>query len=184
MSNAFLGQITMFAGNFAPKGTALCNGQLMSIQQNAALFALLGTTYGGNGQTTFALPNLQSQLPIHFGQGSGLSNYVQGQTAGTTAVTITQSTMPQHNHTLNATTADATSATMVNGDNFNMLPAKPTVTGGLFYANPNANPGITPIALAASTAGTTGGSQPHNNLMPSLCITFIIYLQGIFPSRN
>jgi microcystin-dependent protein len=184
MSNFFLGQISMFGGNFAPRGWALCNGQLLPISQDTALFALLGTTYGGNGVNTFALPNLQSQLPIHFGQGTGLSPYAQGQTAGTTAVTISQSTMPQHVHALNATTAAATSPTMVNGDNFNMLPATPTVTGGLFYANPNANPGITPTALAASTVGTTGGSQPHSNLMPSLCITFIIALQGIFPSRN
>src|SRR5580704_12433175 len=101
MSNAFLGQITMFAGNFAPKGTALCNGQTMSIQQNAALFALLGTTYGGNGVNTFALPNLQSQLPIHQGQGQGLSNYSLGQTAGTPSVTINQTTMPAHTHTFN-----------------------------------------------------------------------------------
>jgi microcystin-dependent protein len=184
MSNQFLGQITMFGGNFAPKGTALCNGQSMTINQNQALFALLGTTYGGNGQTTFALPNLQSQLPNHFGQGPGLSPYVQGQTGGTTAVTIGQTTMPTHTHTLNATTAAATSATMVNGDSVNMLPATPTVQGGLFYANPNANPGITPRILAASTMSTVGGSQAHTNLMPSLCITFIIALQGIFPSRN
>src|ERR1700730_13809598 len=99
MSNAFLGQITMFAGNFAPRGTALCNGQTMSIQQNAALFSLLGTTYGGNGQTTFALPNLQSQLPIHQGQGPGLSSYPIGQNGGVPNVTIGQPTMPPHSHT-------------------------------------------------------------------------------------
>src|SRR5215831_359601 len=118
MSNAFLGQITMFGGNFAPRNTALCNGQTLPIAQNQALFALLGTTYGGNGQTTFALPNLQSQLPVHQGQGAGLSSYSLGQTGGTSNVTIDQTTMPTHNHTFNATTADGTSATIAN----NLLP--------------------------------------------------------------
>src|ERR1700693_2766888 len=107
MSNVFLGQISMFGGNFAPRGFALCNGQTLPITQNAALFSLLGTTYGGNGQTTFALPNLQSRLPVHQGQGPGLSNYVMGQTGGATAVTINSTTMPAHSHTFNATTANA-----------------------------------------------------------------------------
>jgi len=179
MSNAFLGQITMFGGNFAPRGTAFCNGQLLSIQQNAALFSLLGTTYGGNGVTTFALPNLQSQLPVHRGQGPGLSNYVMGQTDGTSAVTIDQSTMATHTHVLQATKSDATNAAIAN----NLLPAKPTVANANFYIL-QGSPLDVPEVLNAAVCGTTGGSEPHTNLMPSLCISFIIYLQGIFPSRN
>ena len=177
MSNAFLGQISMFGGDYAPQNTAFCNGQFLAIAQNQALFSLFGTTYGGNGVTTFALPNLQSRLPIHQGQGSGLSAYSLGQTSGTQTVTIDQTTMPQHLHTLNATTADATSASIAS----NLLPAKPTAQGGLFYAVQN-NVGLNFVAMAAPA--TAGGSQPHDNLMPSLCLSFIIYLQGIFPSRN
>jgi microcystin-dependent protein len=179
MSNAFLGQITMFAGTFAPKSTAFCNGQVLSIAQNQALFSLLGTTYGGNGQTTFALPNLQSQLPVHRGQGVGLSAYNIGQTGGTFSVTIDQSTMPTHTHVLQATKSDATAAAIAN----NMLPAKPTVTNAQFYIL-QGSPLDVPQVLNAAVCGTAGGSQPHTNLMPSLCISFIIYLQGIFPSRN
>ena len=182
MSNAFLGQITMFAGNFAPKFTALCNGQLLAIAQNQALFSSLGTTYGGNGQTTFALPNLQSRLPIHQGQGQGLSPYTLGQTSGVQNVTLDQTTTPTHTHTFNATDADPTSASIAN----NLLPAAAPVvngTAGLFYAFPGAV-ALSFVSMAAAAASTTGGSQPHTNLMPSLCISFIIYLQGIFPSRN
>ncbi len=186
MSNQFLGQITMFAGNFPPRGTALCNGQLTPINQNQALFSLLGTTYGGNGTTTFALPNLQSQLPVHFGQGPGLSNYDQGQTSGTPSVTIDQSTMPTHTHTFNATTTPAVSPSF----DPTMLPAAapvaPAVPGWLLYAFNNGNPVLTlvPHPMKPGVASTIGGSQPHTNLMPSLCITFVIALQGIFPSRN
>jgi microcystin-dependent protein len=181
MSNQYIGQITMFAGNFAPKGTALCNGQTMSIAQNTALFSLLGTTYGGNGINTFALPNLQSQLPVHQGQGPGLSAYNLGQTSGVPAVTIDQPTMPQHTHTFNATTADATSAAIAN----NLLPGKPNVPNATndFYAVQN-NVGLNFVNMAANAAGTVGGSQSHTNLMPSQCITFFIALVGIFPSRN
>jgi microcystin-dependent protein len=180
MSNAFLGQITMFGGNFAPKNTALCNGQTLAIAQNQALFSLLGTTYGGNGQTTFALPNLQSRLPVHQGQGQGLSNYSLGQTSGVSSVTIDQSTLPTHTHVFSATTTNATSASIAN----NLLPGVPNVSNATndFYAVEINPPGLTFVSMAA--AATVGGGQPHTNLMPSLCITFIIYLQGIFPSRN
>jgi microcystin-dependent protein len=178
MSNAFLGQISMFGGNYAPRGWALCNGQLLSIAANSALFSLLGTTYGGNGVNTFALPNLQSQLPVHMGQGPGLSNYQLGQTSGVTSVTLTQSTVPSHTHTLQATTAAATSPSIAG----NLLPATPPAGGAAFYAVSQASPGLAPQSIAG--IATAGGSQPHSNLMPSLCITFIIALQGIFPSRN
>ena len=186
MSNAFLGQITMFGGNFAPKGTALCNGQTLPINQNQALFSLLGTTYGGNGATTFQLPNLQSQLPIHQGQGTGLSNYALGQNGGTPSVTIDQSTMPQHNHAFNATTTPATAAAIANNLLPGAAPVAPAVPNWLLYAFNNGNPvlNLVPHPMGPGVAGTAGGSQPHTNLMPSLCISFIIYLQGIFPSRN
>src|SRR6266403_384658 len=182
MSNAFLGQISMFGGDFAPKATALCNGQTLPIAQNQALFSVVGATFDSNGVTTFALPNLQSRLPIHQGQGQGLSSYALGQTAGTPSVTIDQTTLPQHTHVFSATTTNATSASIAN----NLLPGVPNVPNATndFYAVLINPPGLTFVQMAAAAAATVGGSQPHTNLMPSLCITFIIYLQGVFPTRN
>ena len=181
MSNAFLGQITMFGGNFAPRGWAFCNGQLLPIAQNDALFTLIGTTYGGDGITTFALPNLQSRLPIHFGQGPGLSAYQMGQAAGVPNVTLTVQQLPAHSHFLDATTVAATSTTIAN----NLVNA--TVIGDsnpLFYWTPQQGETPAPVPMAQQACGISGGNMPHDNLMPSLCITFIIALQGIFPSRN
>lgn len=181
MTNVFLGQITMFGGNYNPRGFAFCNGQTLPIAQNQALFSLLGTTYGGNGTTTFALPNLQSRLPVHQGQGPGLSSYALGQNGGVPTVTIDQSTTPTHIHSLTATTANATTPTIAN----NVLPA--TATAGSppeFYANSQAGALLTFVNPSPAACAVVGGSQPHTNLMPSLCITFIIALQGIFPSRN
>lgn len=185
MSDVFLGQIVMFGGNFAPRGFALCNGQLLSIAQNSALFALLGTFYGGDGRTTFALPDLRSRVSIHWGQGAGLSNYNLGQNGGAPQVTIDSSTMPLHTHVLNATQTDAGATTISNS----VLPGKPTMATApqvpAFYAaQQQGQPMLVPHILAQACCGPAGGSQPHSNLMPSLCITFIIALQGIFPSRN
>jgi microcystin-dependent protein len=182
MTNVFLGQIDMFGGNFAPRGFAFCNGQLMSINQNAALFSLLGTTYGGDGINTFALPNLQSRLPVHQGQGAGLSNYQLGETGGSQNVTIDSTTMPSHNHVLNATQTMATSASIAN----NLLPGQPSAGNPPeFYAAPaQGQPALTPHPMYPASCSPAGGSLPHSNLMPSLCITFIIALMGIFPSRN
>ena len=168
MSEPFLSEIKIVSFNFAPKGWALCNGQFLPINQNQALFALLGTTYGGNGQTTFALPNLRGQVPIHMGQG-----FTLGQAGGSTAVTINQQTMPQHLHFLQASTATA------NLD----APGNTTLLGGsapndLYNGPANLSP------LIATTVTNVGGSQPHNNMMPYLVLNFIIALQGIFPSRN
>ena len=181
MSNAFLGQISMFGGNFAPRGWAFCNGQPMSIAQNDALFTLIGTTYGGDGVTTFNLPNLESRLPVHFGQGTGLSSYAVGQSSGTPQVTLNVNQMPAHNHFLNAGTSAATSIAVgstvipgnANGD-----------SSPLFYWTPQSGQQIETFTMAPQACSQAGGSQPHSNLMPSLCITFIIALQGIFPSRN
>ena len=166
----------MFGGNFAPLGWAFCNGQLLSISQNDALFALIGTTYGGDGQNTFALPNLQSQLPIHMGQGSGLSSYVIGQTAGTSAVTLLSSQMPTHSHSLNASTANATSPDVTAS---NVLAR--AAAGASLYANSGSPAAISQVL---ANLGAAGSNQPHDNLMPTLCINFIIALEGIFPSQN
>lgn len=184
MASPYLSQITMFAGNFPPKNYAFCNGQTLSISQNAALFSLLGTTYGGNGVTTFALPNLQSSLPPSFGQGPGLSNYALGQVGGNQNVTLTQATVPPHQHFMMASNnaSATTSATITNTS----VPGTPSVSGAMWYANPPASgqPALIPHAVNASFVSTVGSSQPHPNLMPSLCISFCIALAGIFPSRN
>lgn len=182
MSEPYLGQITMFGGNFAPRGYALCDGQLLSINQYSALFSLIGTIYGGNGTTNFALPNLQSRLSNHMGRGAGLSLYALGEAAGAPQVTITSRTMPGHTHMLVATTSDATTGTISSG----VVPA--TANGpytAAFYANVEAGePELMKHPMNAAACGPAGGNLPHDNLMPSLCITFIIALQGIFPSRN
>lgn len=165
MAEPFLAEIRIMSFNFAPKGWALCNGQLLPINQNQALFALLGTTYGGNGQTNFALPNLQARVPIHFGNGHTL-----GEAAGSTSVTVTTSQMPEHIHFMNATTANGSTATPVNG----------------FLASAN-NVYQSPQSLTTLIAGTvtnTGGSQAHTNVQPYLGLSFCIALQGIFPSQN
>jgi microcystin-dependent protein len=158
-------EIKIVSFNFAPKGWALCNGQLLPINQNQALFSLLGTTYGGNGQTTFGLPNLQGNVPMHIGQGHTL-----GEVAGSTSVTLNIQQMPPHNHT--ATASD------VNGT----LPTPPGNV--LAQVNNLYTPAANLTALDPSTISNVGGSQPHNNMMPYLVLNFIIALQGIFPSRN
>jgi microcystin-dependent protein len=178
MSQPFIGEIRMFGGNFAPANWAFCNGQLQSIANNNALFALIGTTYGGDGVNTFALPNLQGRLPVHMGQGPNLSPYVIGQAAGTETVALTTTTMPSHQHNVVATTTTATSN----------LPS-----GALFASTPVPTPGASaayttgsPVlgTLQTTTVQTAGSGTPHNNVMPFLCINFIISLFGIFPSRN
>jgi microcystin-dependent protein len=182
MSNVFVGQISMFGGNFAPRNYAFCNGQLMAIAQNQALFSLIGTNFGGNGVTTFALPNLQSSLPLHYGTGPGQPTYNIGQVAGNTTVTILPGTMPAHTPALIASTGNATTGNVA----ANVMPATsngPT-TPAAFYANPvQGGPALTIVPMG-SVCGPIGGTQPHSNLMPSLCITFIVALFGIFPSRN
>ena len=181
MASPYLSQITMFGGNFAPKNYALCNGQTLAINQNAALFSLLGTMYGGNGTTNFQLPNLQSALPMSFGQGAGLSNYVQGQVGGFTSVTLTQQTVPSHQHFMLASKGSSAAAISTS-----VLPGAPSFSGAELYANPPqpGQPALIPHALAAATCSTVGNNQSHTNMMPSQCITFCIALAGVFPSRN
>jgi microcystin-dependent protein len=178
MSENYLGEIRMFGGNFAPRNWAFCNGQLLSIAQYSALFSLIGTTYGGNGVQNFALPQLQGRVPMGQGQGPGLTNRVLGESAGSEMVTLTVPTMPHHNHIWNASTTKATGASI----STSVLTADTTDQGGTFYVSvgPNLNPGVLPPL----TIGISGGGQPHSNLMPTLCVSFIIALGGIFPSRN
>ncbi|MCX6921986.1 MAG: tail fiber protein [Verrucomicrobia bacterium] len=174
MASPFLGEIRMFGGNFAPRGWAFCNGQIMSISQNTALFSLLGTTYGGNGTTTFALPNLQSRVPIHWGTGAGLSPYVIGQQAGQENVTLLQSQMPAHTHSLNAVTSGGNQA----GPTGN-FPAVESTGTSLNYSSGPANTTMNPTAVA-----NAGQSLPVPVVQPYLAVSFIIALAGIFPSRN
>lgn len=165
MSEPFLGEVKIISWNFPPKGWTFCNGQLLPINQNQALFSILGTTYGGNGQTTFALPNLQGRSPVHVGDG-----IVLGEVGGETAHTLNISEMPAHNHAPVGSTAAASS---------------PSIAGKLWTSNnanpfdPNFNTSMNPATVLA-----VGGSQPHENMSPYLVLNFIIALQGIFPSQN
>jgi len=173
MSEPFIGQIMTVGFNFAPRGWALCNGQLLSISQNTALFSLLGTTYGGNGQTTFALPDLRGRMPVHQGQGPGLSNRVMGEASGQETVTLLTAQMPQHTHMVNAQSSPGNSTNPTNN-----YPATSSARDNIYSnAMPNAtmNPG---------EIGVAGGSQPHDNMPPYLVINFIIALEGIYPSRS
>ena len=179
MSEPFIGEIIMFAGNFNPRGWALCQGQLLSIAQNTALFSILGTTYGGNGQTTFALPDLRGRVPVGQGQGPGLSQYVLGQQSGTETVTLLSTQMPQHNHLITANEGNGSQATP--GAGFLASGIVPSSGNASVSNYRNSSDGTT---LAPTSLSLTGGSQPHSNIQPYLCINFIIALQGIFPSRN
>lgn len=167
----FLGEVRIFAGNFPPQGWAFCNGQLLAISQNTALFSLLGTTYGGNGQTTFALPDLRGRVPVHPGQGPGLSQRDLGEQIGSETEALSVNEMPQHAHSLGASAA--------NGN-------RDQVAGGVMARSPSAIPQFGAAAdttLATSAVTTTGLSQPHNNMQPYLTLSFIIALQGVYPSR-
>lgn len=178
MSDPFLGEVRMFGGNFAPQNWALCNGQLLSIAQNSALFSLLGVTYGGDGQTTFGVPDMRGRLPISQGQGPGLTQRVMGEKAGAETVTLMTPNMPAHSHSLNVyNTAATTSA-----PGPTVLPAVPTGAGKI-YVVAGSLP-VNPAQFAAEAVSMSVGNQPHSNLMPALCVSFIIALQGIFPSRN
>lgn len=174
MSSPFVAEIRMFAGNFAPKGWASCDGQLLPLSQNTALFSLLGTYYGGDGKTNFALPNLQGSAAVQQGQGPGLSLYDLGQTGGSQTVTLLNSEMPMHNHSLGGQD--------VAGDQF-----IPTAT--LEFADTPELKNIYKVApgtgnMNPQTISIIGGSLPHNNMQPYLCVFFMIALQGIYPPRT
>jgi microcystin-dependent protein len=170
MASPYLSQIMMFGGNFAPRGYALCNGQTMAISQNAALFSLLGTTYGGNGTSTFQLPNLQGRAPIHFGTSTAGIGYVLGQTGGEESHTLSLNELPNHTHMLNANKS-AGNAVLGSGN----LPAAPAEKA--YNATPT-------VSLSSASIASLGGNQPHSNQQPFLVVTFCIALQGVFPSRN
>ena len=172
MSNPFIGEIRMFGGNFAPVNWAFCNGQLVPISQNDALFALIGTTYGGDGQNTFQLPDLRSRVPIHQGQGPGLSNNVIGQTGGVEQVTVTTPQLATHTH---VAAADGGTGT-ANSPAGNVWASS---TGAIQFTTAGSN-----TTMSASSVGAAGGNQPHDNMIPFLTVSFIIALYGVFPSRN
>lgn len=168
----FLGEIRMFAGNFAPLGWAFCDGSLLSISQNTALFSLMGITYGGNGTSTFALPDLRSRVPIHQGTDTLGNTYFMGEALGVETVTLTTQTMPAHSHLVNASENAPTNAAGPAND----VTGEPATI--LNYGSPVSG------TMSPSTVGNDlGGNQPHNNVAPFLCISFIIALTGIFPSR-
>ena len=171
----FIGQVLLFAGNFAPRGWAFCNGQLLPIAQNQALFSILGTMYGGDGRTTFALPDLRGRVPVHPGQGPGLSNYKIGEKGGAEKETLTPAQIPAHQHEYKDKTATH---------------GTPSPTGSYYFSvgsswgKPLPN---MPDAVAEESVGNTssvGSSEPHNNLPPYQCLNYIIALQGIYPSRS
>jgi microcystin-dependent protein len=179
MAEAYLGEIRMFGGNFAPSGWALCNGQLLPIAQNAALFSLLGTTYGGDGRTTFGLPNLQGRVPIHWGTGAGLSPYVVGQSGGVEHVTLSSNQMPSHNHVVNAS---STPPARGGSSPATAYPSAPTVAPTTTTVNaysPTANVTMNPAMIAPA-----GGNTPVPIIQPFQCVTFIIALVGLFPTRS
>ncbi|ASS73707.1 phage tail protein [Tumebacillus algifaecis] len=166
MSESYLGEIRMFAGNFAPQGWALCNGQLLSIAENEALFALLGTTYGGDGRTTFGLPNLQGRIPIHRS-----ATHPLGEAAGSEKVTLLASNLPQHTHIPMGSTTVGTDASPINA-------VWGTTATTKLYSD-----ATTTVSMSNQVLSAEGGNQPHDNMMPSTAISFIISLYGIFPPQ-
>jgi microcystin-dependent protein len=172
MSQPFVGEIRMFGGNFAPAGWAFCSGQLMPISENETLFNLIGTTYGGDGQSTFALPDLQGRIPIHAGPG-----FVQAQTGGTEVVTLSTQQIPNHTHFPLFTTSGQQI-----GPGATTLLASATSAQSFLQIYTTDTSALT--SFAAQTGGATGGNQPHDNMVPFLCVSFIISLFGIFPSQT
>jgi microcystin-dependent protein len=174
MAEPFLAQISIFTFNFAPRGFAFCDGQLLPISQNTALFSLLGTTFGGNGTSTFALPNLQASVPVHAGQGTGLSPYTLGQAGGVPSVTLTVGELPAHTHTVGCQTGGGVNgpANAVWGNGARGKPPAYSTTG-----SPSDD-------LSGSALSSAGSGQAHNNISPYLTLLFCIALQGVFPSRN
>ena len=171
MSESFVGEIRMFAGNFAPRGFAYCDGQLLAVSQNDALFSLFGTIYGGDGRTTFGLPDLRGRVPIHYGNGPGLNNRNIGAKGGAENVTLIASQAAAHNHSLSASTVAAADTSPA---------GNVTATSG----SSNIYGSAIGTAMNPGAIGNTGGSQFHPNLMPTQCIHFIVALFGVYPSRN
>jgi microcystin-dependent protein len=173
MSEPFIGEIRMFAGNFAPRGWAMCDGQLLAVNQNDALFSLLGTTYGGDGRTTFGIPDMRGRIPVHPGSGPGLTNRRWGEKGGAETHTLTINEIPNHTHNVQAINKPGDS-----GNPENRLWA---ASSGAPLSYSDANPDT---EMATQMINNVGGNQQHHNMMPNLCIHFIIALFGIYPSRN
>ena len=175
MADPFVAEIRIFPFNFAPKGWAFCDGQILPLSQNTALFSLLGTTYGGDGKSNFALPNLQGNAPMHPGQGPGLSLHDLGETGGSETVSLLESEIPSHTHTLMATTQSGNQAT----------PVANTIARGTTGFTPYLPPAGAPlVAMSDNALAPAGGDQPHNNMQPYLTLNFCIALQGVFPPRT
>jgi microcystin-dependent protein len=180
MSQPYIGQVTIFAFSFAPRNWAFCNGALIAISQNQALFSIVGTTYGGDGRVTFGLPNLQDQTVMSIGQGPGLSNYALGQTSGVAEVTLTQQQIPPHSHVASGMGAKAADFTLAPNQNYWMGAREAGgATDYMFAATPG-----TGQSFAGSVIGQAGSSIPHMNEQPYLGMNYCIALYGIFPSRN
>lgn len=180
MSNPFMGEIRMMASTYAPVHWAFCDGQLMAIGSNQALFSLLGTIYGGDGRSSFALPDMRGRLPVSYGQGPGLTQRPLGSRFGSEAVTLNNTEVPPHNHSFTVATGDATSLTA--GGQLPATMDDATDPGAVFYETPalaNAKQPMNPAAMS-----TEGGNDSHTNLMPALCVNFIMCIQGVYPSRN
>jgi len=175
MADPFVAEIRIFPFNFAPRGWAWCDGQLLPLSQNTALFSLLGTTYGGNGKSNFALPDLQGRAPMHPGQGPGLSLHDLGETGGSETVTLLESEIPAHSHAMRASN-DASNTNTPAG----ALVARPFGRGNNIFNAANANR----VSMAPESLAPAGGDQPHNNLQPFLTFYFCIALQGVFPPRG
>lgn len=179
MSEPFIAEVRIFAGNFAPRGWAFCDGQLLPVAQNTSLFSLIGTTYGGDGRTTMGLPNLQGRSAMHPGRGPGLTPRRLGENVGVESVTLAEAQIPQHTHGLGGVSDDASAAADGGGTPANTQ-ALATTKGGGLYANSVANT----VEVANEAVSTTGGSQPHTNVQPYLTLNFIIALLGLYPSRG
>jgi len=168
----YIGQIMMFGGNFAPRGWALCNGQLLSIAQNTALFSILGTTYGGDGRTTFGLPDLRGRAPIHWGQGPGLTNRTIGESGGEETVTLSGAQMPAHNHVANAASGGGSATSPQNA-----VWAASTARDNIYAAAAD-------TSMSPSAIGPAGSGQPHDNMPPYQAVSYIIALEGLYPPRD
>lgn len=175
MADPFVAEIRIFGFNFAPTGWAFCDGQLLPISQNTALFALVGTYYGGDGKSTFALPNMQGSVPIDQGSSAGTSDYVIGQTGGSPFVTLITSEMPVHTHQMMASIENGSQGTLAPG-----VTLCSSVNGSIYQTNTSSNL----VTMNPQTLSIAGGSLPHNNMMPYLTLNFCIALQGVFPARN
>ena len=175
MADPFVAEIRIFPFNFAPKGWAFCDGQILPISQNTALFSLLGTTYGGDGKSNFALPDMQGNAPMHPGQGPGLSLHDLGETGGSETVSLLQSEIPGHNHTMRANNNDGLSPLPSNN-----VAAGPGADRDLFWYKD----GLPNTTMNPNASGISGGDQPHNNLMPYLTLNYCIALQGVYPPRT